>query len=63
MELPQHSLGCDWRLVRELRDRVQTVEQEVRLKLKTKKLELGARELHLEHVRANRSVTVLSMKA
>ena len=62
VQLPQHSLGCFGRLVRELRDRVQTVEQEVRLKLKTEELQLRASQLDLEHVRSDRAIAVLPME-
>jgi len=43
VQLPQHSLCRVGRLVRQLRDRVETVEEEVRLKLQSEELELRAR--------------------
>ena len=62
VKLSEHSLGGFRSLVCELGDRVQTVEQEVRLELQPEELQLGAGQLDLEHVGPDRAIAVLRME-
>jgi hypothetical protein len=48
--------------VRQFLDRVQGVEEEVRLELELQEVKLRARQLRLEHMRAQRPVEVPSVR-